>query len=378
MDRGGAELRTLELLRAMDRRNYTFSVAALSGKSGSLDSELIQLGGRVHYCALGRGFARRFRELLRVARLDVVHSHVHYASGYFLKLACDEGVPVRIAHFRTSDDGQRNTLMRKAKRLVLRRMVDRYATHILGVSEGALDQAWPDWKGDGRCGVVYNGLDTAPILRLPERHACRAALGLHRTALVVLHVGSWQPAKNIPKVISVFVSLAQQNPSAALVMAGRGDSQLRQHAIQALRQHGSEERVMFLGERPDVLSLMSAADVLLFPSRREGLPGVVLEACAVGLPVLATDLPCIEEIRRTFNRIRVLSVDRPDSEWAAEAAYLAAERRPALSEARGTFEASPFALSRAATAYTALLNAAFSSRRCENGSAANYASSASA
>jgi glycosyltransferase involved in cell wall biosynthesis len=343
-----------------------------------LDSRLIQLGGRVHYCALGRGFAGRFRALLRVARQNVVHSHVHYASGYFLKLACEEGVPVRIAHFRTSDDGQPNTLMRKAKRLVLRKMVDRYATHILAVSEAAMNQAWPGWKGDGRCAVVYNGLDTTRIPTLPERDSCRAALGLPPQALVVLHVGSWQPAKNIPKVISVFVSMAQQNPSAVLVMAGRSDDRLRERANHVLRQHGCDERVIFLGERPDVLSLMSAADLLLFPSLREGLPGVVLEACAVGLPVLATNLPCIEEIRRTFNSIRVLSADTPDSEWAAQAACFSAERRPTLSEARYSFEASPFALSRAAADYTALLNAAFCSRRCEKGSSASYASSGSA
>jgi glycosyltransferase involved in cell wall biosynthesis len=301
----------------------------------------------------------------------VVHSHVHYASGYFLRLAAAERVPVRIAHFRTTDDGQSNTLVRQSKRFILRKWIDRHATHILGVSEAAMNAAWPCWTHDPRCAVLYNGLDSTPVSTLQERAQCRVLLGLRPDQLVVLHVGSWQPAKNIPKVISVFVSLAQQHPSAVLLMAGRSDAQLRGRAVHVLRQNRCEERVIFLGERPDALSLMSAADVLLFPSLREGLPGVVLEACAVGLPVLATDLPCIEEMRRTFKSIRVLSADTLDSEWAAAAARLSAERRPTLSEARCSFDASPFALSRAAAAYSALLKGSlatpgYSSEDCES------------
>jgi glycosyltransferase involved in cell wall biosynthesis len=64
----------------------------------------------------------------------------------------------------------------------------------------------------------------------------------------------------------------------------------------AAASSGVEDKVHFLGIRRDVGSLMRQSDVVLLPSSREGLPGAVLEAAAVGVPVVACDLPGVRFI----------------------------------------------------------------------------------
>src|SRR3989304_7354800 len=85
--RGGAEMRTIDIIRHIDRSQYRLEYVALSGLPGTLDDEIRRLGGEVHYCPLGLTFSRRFRRLLRPEKYNVIHSHVHYFSGYLLRLA---------------------------------------------------------------------------------------------------------------------------------------------------------------------------------------------------------------------------------------------------------------------------------------------------
>ena len=118
---GGVQMRTLELCRRLDRDRFRFDFCALSGLAAELDEHARALGGRVHHLAQSRpAFARRFRELLLREGYDVVHGHLHYLSGYPLKLARECGVPVRVAHFRSSRPDPIPGVRRRLVRLLLR------------------------------------------------------------------------------------------------------------------------------------------------------------------------------------------------------------------------------------------------------------------
>jgi glycosyltransferase involved in cell wall biosynthesis len=116
------------------------------------------------------------------------------------------------------------------------------------------------------------------------------------------------------------------------------------------------DRVIALGVRDDVPRLLAAADVLLLPSLREGLPGVVLEACAAGLPVLASDLPGVREIASRLPLVEYLPLTEPDHEWARAALALPAQAaRLNLREAAAErFRASAFHIDRSVEAHRAL------------------------
>ena len=134
MNRGGAELRTLDVVRRSAGDGVVHEFATLTGREGVLADEIRALGGAVHPCALDASFAPRFIALIRRRRISVVHSHVFLTSGLVLALARAAGVPRRIAHFRSTSDGQPSTLRRRAYRRAMRALLDVAATDILGVS----------------------------------------------------------------------------------------------------------------------------------------------------------------------------------------------------------------------------------------------------
>jgi glycosyltransferase involved in cell wall biosynthesis len=353
MHRGGAELRTLDLMRAIDRRRFQLHFCTLSGTAGSLAGEIRALGGDVHPVALGLSFPLRFHRLLRAQRFDVVHSHVHYASGLVLALARLRGVPVRVAHFRNTHDGKPDDWRYGMQRRLLRGLIDAHATHILAVCEGAMRVAWgPEWARDPRCQVIYNGLDLAPFAGAPARAAVRGELGFPADCPLYIHVGRLTRQKNQLRTVAIFARIRARTPEARLLLVGHGDGALEARLRERVADASLQGSVLFVGERADVPRLLRASDVLLFPSLWEGLPGVVLEACAAGIPVLASDLPGVLEIAAHFASVRALPLDVPDETWAHEAVRLAADRRAVVDDTgpRERFAASVFDLRRCAEA----------------------------
>jgi glycosyltransferase involved in cell wall biosynthesis len=360
-------MRTLDVMRNIDRSRFEFDFATLSGQPGSLDDEARTLGASIHPIALGLGFVPAFRRLLREGRFDVVHSHVHFTSGLILRLALAEGVPSRIAHFRSTSDGNDRGLRRRLQRALMKHWIDAAATAILGVNEGTLQEAWSErWQQDPRCRVLYNGLDLrlfrkalGDVEGAPARAAeLRSTLGASGLSPVVIHVGSLESRwKNHPRLLLIFAALRQRLPEAKLWLVGR-DGRAAGQAVRAqIKALGLGDSVSLLGERTDVPRLLATADLMLFPSLWEGLPGAVLEACAGGTPVLASDPPGVREIARHVPALQMLSLEDPDARWAAAAADLLAPaqgRVQARRAAARAFEATPFVVERAVDAFAAI------------------------
>ena len=168
-----------------------------------------------------------------------------------------------------------------------------------------------------------------------------------------VHVGRMDPAKNHPKLISAFHALLQHEPAAKLLMVGGGKQDMEQTMRTRVEALGISDAIRFGGERTDIPRLLQAADLMIFPSVREGLPGAVLEACAAGVPVLASDLPVIKEIAPHLPLLRYLCVDDDDEQWAQAALALHAESTldNARDRAAQAFRASPFIIDNSARAH---------------------------
>lgn len=318
MVRGGAELRTLELMRHIDRERCKFEFCALSGLSGELDTEIRALGGTTHYLGLGPLFLHRFRRLLRAEKYNVVHSHVHLFSGLILQLAAAEQVPVRLAHFRNTHDGHEGSLRRGMQNRLMKYLLNRHATKIVAVSEGVMESVWgPCWHADQRCEVIYNGFDFSTFAAGGSSKEVRREFGIPLDSRLYIHVGRMAPAKNHSKLITIFSRIVDHDPNARLLLVGRGGNIIEEQIRQLVSTLRIADKVIFADERPDVPRLLQAADLHLFPSLWEGLPGAVLEACAASTPTLASDLPGVREIRQAVpDAVTCLPVSASDVEWA--------------------------------------------------------------
>jgi glycosyltransferase involved in cell wall biosynthesis len=134
--------------------------------------------------------------------------------------------------------------------------------------------------------VIPNAVATPEPLGARERAALRAELGVVDGAPLLIAVGRLVPQKAPLDLVRAFAQVRTLGPAPALWIVGRG--RLEDSLAREIARLGIGDRVRMLGLRSDVPRLLAASDVFVSASHWEGLPVAVLEAMAVGLPVVAT------------------------------------------------------------------------------------------
>jgi glycosyltransferase involved in cell wall biosynthesis len=316
MNRGGAEMRTLELVPYLQQRGIQMDFMVLREGPGHLDDQLNQLGCQKYCCPIRQNpfaFRKQYLSFLRSHSYDIVHSHVHYASGWLLRLAYQAGIPGRIVHFRSTYDSKGNSLWRKLYRRTMLYWLNKYANSILAVSEGSMDASWySGWRQDKRALVIYNGLDIERFKAVPSRRReLRSELNLSDDSILLVNVARFNWEKGQDVLVRVADRLIQKNKKIHLLLVGNGP--LREMIKKQAEEMAGAPNIHFLGLRDDVESILKGCCVFLLASRWEGLPGVVLEAVAAELPVVATDLSGVKEIADQTDLIRMVPVDDVDS-----------------------------------------------------------------
>lgn len=171
----------------------------------------------------------------------------------------------------------------------------RGASRFHAVSEAVKDSAAPALALDrARIEVIPRGRDPRHLPFRPPgvSELLRSHLGLGADTPVILGVGRLEPQKGFRHLLESLALVAAALPASVVLIAGRdgrASAELRALAAQAPLE------VRFLGHRTDVPQLLAMADVLAFPSEREGSPGTLIEAMAAGTPVVSSDIaPCLE------------------------------------------------------------------------------------
>jgi glycosyltransferase involved in cell wall biosynthesis len=138
----------------------------------------------------------------------------------------------------------------------------------------------------GRIAVVPNGIDPWPFrwAEPPER----SAFGGRRFSPRLGTVGLLNAAKGHDVLLHAFKKLLEQHPEAGLVIVGEGE--LREPLSRLIEALGLQENAFLAGFRDDVPEVMKELDLFVLPSLWEGMPYVVMEAMASGVPVVVTNV----------------------------------------------------------------------------------------
>lgn len=248
--------------------------------------------------------ARLWRHFRRT-RPHIVHSHTPKGGLLGMVAARLAGVPVRIYHIRglpmAGARGVRRALLAGAERTACA-----LATRVLCVSPSARAEAvaaglCPAHKVRVLAHGTGNGVDAEgrfnPATRpAGERAAVRARLGIGADDRVLLFVGRLVRDKGVAELVAAWQLLSARYPELHLVVLGPLEARDAIAAEDAERLRG-DPRVHVLGLDLEAAPYYAAADLVLFPSYREGFPNVPLEAAAMELPVVATRVTgCVDAV----------------------------------------------------------------------------------
>jgi len=281
---GGTERQILHLIRRLPPERYRAEVVSLT-RGGALAEEF---SGACAVHAFDKGVSAEPRVLASLAglirRLDpaVIHAS-SFSSNWRTALACGLAGGRRfLASVRNIGDW-----MGPLRRRVERTVVDRAAAVI--VNAQAIKTFMIEHVGarPERIRVIPNGveLDRFRPRREGDPDLRRELLGSNGS-LLVGSVMSLSAKKNPGVLVAAAADVARRMPGVRFVLAGEGS--LRGEIERQAGSLGLGERFRLLGLRDDVPELLRALDILVLPSGREGLPNVVLEAMACGVPVVAT------------------------------------------------------------------------------------------
>jgi glycosyltransferase involved in cell wall biosynthesis len=131
------------------------------------------------------------------------------------------------------------------------------------------------------------------------RHTLRAEWGVPDDGVVVVTVANYRPQKNYPVLLRACALATASMPSIRFVVVGQGPGAAEVESLH--RQLGLGDRMLLLGYRPDAIAVMAAADIFTLSSDYEGLPVALMEALALGLAIVCTDVGGISETVDSFS-----------------------------------------------------------------------------
>lgn len=315
---GGAESRVMELYRALDREKVQFDFLVHTRREGHYSNEIRRLGGNIYSVprfrlynilsyrrALGKFFSEH-------GDYAAVHGHMTSTASIYLPIAKKAGIPVTIAHARSAgvDRGLKGIVTK-----LVRRKLKYMADYCFACSAEAGEAVYgKKWMKSGKVWIIPNAIDARRFgYNEAERKKTRAEFGLEGK-FVIGHVGRFSFMKNHEYLVNVFAELCKMRDDAVLVLIGKGslEDKIRRKAGEL----GLADKVIFLGNKPDVERYYMAFDYFVFPSIFEGFPGSVAEAQAAGLKCLVSDKVTKEAALTELVAYR--GIDGPAAGWAAE------------------------------------------------------------
>ena len=241
---------------------------------------------------------RVLRNLKRIVAdhdINIVHGHDYKSDlmAYLLRLGLRKRKIklVATAHAWVML-GWKGSLYRRMDLSVMRRF-----DHLIAVSHATKEEMIAAGLPGSLISVVHNGIDTEVWSPNRVGRTLREELGIPETEPVIGYVGRIMPEKDLQTWIRAVATVATRFPQAHFVLVGEGKDDSTLEQLRRLAADlGIAAKTHFIGYRSELLPVYAAFDMFLLTSRREGLPNSILEAMALGLPVVTTDVAGAREL----------------------------------------------------------------------------------
>jgi glycosyltransferase involved in cell wall biosynthesis len=289
---GGAEKTLFTLATRLDAARFQTAGVVSLKPAGHYSHRLDRQGVKTHSLGMSGWPSLRDADtlagIIREARPDIVHALMYQAIQLCRFVKRRAG-----ASFKLVSSPRVNYRTRSAWSLLVDRWLKAADDLLIAESEASREYLTRrrGYAAD-RVRTVHNGVELPEIPSTAERKGARLQLGLREGELLLLSMGRLDAQKGYHLLIDAVAALrGSRKPRCAIVGEGPRRDRLRAQ----IARLGLERIVQLPGERGDVRSWLCAADAFVLPSLWEGLPNALLEAMALGLPVVASGVDGVPE-----------------------------------------------------------------------------------
>ena len=307
---GGAERLLVATAGAIDRTAFDVEVVYLLPAKSHLVAPLEALG--VPCTCLDVSDERdlrwtvKLRRLLRDGHFDVVHMHSPYAAAFARLVA--RSLPKRSRPgLVTTEHNPWSTYKRPTR--VANALSAPLDNAVIAVSEETR-KSMPR-RRRARAETIVHGVAVDDIrATLQDHDAVRRALGVADGTILVGTVANYHPKKDWPNLLAAARLVADADASIRFCAVGQGP--LEDEVVELHERLQLQPTVILTGYRPDAVRVMAGCDLFVLASRWEGLPVALMEACALGLPIVSTEVGGIAEHFTNDHDALLVPSGRPD------------------------------------------------------------------
>jgi len=315
---GGAEFSTLSFYGWLIKRGYTVKLVCVKRANPSYDP--LQFGFQeVAYLADG-SYIKRIKSLKKIVkafRPQLVHSVLFEANlvSRFVRMTDNHFVHLEslvnemYSDYRLADP--RVTKLKLEGYRWLDKITQRWGVDHFHANGNSVAGHYKQKLGidEKRITIVPRGRLANPFVGdETNRRKVRQELHTSNNRLIILHAGRHEFQKGQDVLLDAINRMRDHQVSMQVVLVGR-DGNYSSVIKEKIKSYHLDQCVVITGHRNDLSSLLAASNIFVFPSRFEGLPGVLIEAEAAGLPIICSDIPNNHEVAEENRNALFFNVD---------------------------------------------------------------------
>ena len=221
-------------------------------------------------------------------QINIVHSHGY--KGNFYALMATRG---KIPWIVTNHNWTRATFNLKVYAL-LDLLLIRFAKKVVTVSDEIAIKIHKSGVSSQKIIVIDNGIDLQKFSSQKRNNLLKEYLGIKEESKVIGTIARLTKEKGHIYLLEAAKDIVAAYPDTKFLIVGEGRERYRlENRVMTL---GLQDKVIFTGQRKDIIDILSILDIFVLPSITEGLPVAILEALASGLPVVATNVGAIPKV----------------------------------------------------------------------------------
>lgn len=316
MDRGGAETFLMKIYRCLDKNKYQMDFCVSKKEKGFYDDEILSLGGKIFYVPpKSKNPFKTFIEIKKIVKSEnynyVLRTSQQSLAALDLLAAKLGGAKVLI--YRSSNAGMTGNKINK----IINKFFSFLPKIIPNVKIAPSTEAAEFVFGKsavrkGKVKIIHNALDYKLFkFNSNIRNKIRDELKI-KNQLLYGHIGRFNIQKNHLFLLDIFNEILKREKNSMLLLIGEGEEKTK--IISKLNELKLEKNVIILKPQPNVNEYLMAMDKLIFPSLFEGMPNIVIEAQATGLPCYVSS--AITKEAKITNLVKYISLTEKITNWA--------------------------------------------------------------